>query len=514
MRAAGNSKARAWAAMGSLLAIAMVALGPGPAASAAQAPAITAKSVLPAAGLREDAKILRDAFETLHPGLYRSLTLAKEDAAFRELDAEFARDRTLADAFRAFTALTAKVRCGHTWPSFYNQSQAVARALLEGPRIPFAFRWIDGRMFVTRAWTEASRLPPGTEILALDGTPARKVLMTLMTFARADGSNDARRVSTIEVTGESRYEAFDVYYPLFFPMRPDSIALTLRRPGARTREEVRLALLPYEVRDELAAEERHDAPEGATPIWSREWLDARTMLLHMPTWATYNSRWDWKADLARTFRELAAQPASTLIVDLRGNEGGTDEVGLLLAQHIVRQTVRDERMEKRVRYRRVPERLLPHLDTWDPSFKDWGNAVTEAADGFYRWIQRGPAELVIEPAGEGFAGDVYVLVGAANSSATFTFADVMKRNRLATLVGQPTGGNQRGINGGGMFFLRLPNSGIEVDLPIFGYFPLFPRPDAGVWPDVLVPRTPAGIAAGTDEEMAAVRAEIERKSRK
>ena len=45
-----------------------------------------------------------------------------------------------------------------------------------------------------------------------------------------------------------------------------------------------------------------------------------------------------------------------------------------------------------------------------------------------------------------------VLVNAANSSATFQFAKLVKDNQLGTLVGQPTGGNQRGINGGAFFF--------------------------------------------------------------
>ncbi|MCS3810253.1 hypothetical protein FHY19_003321 [Xanthomonas arboricola] len=62
------------------------------------------------------------------------------------------------------------------------------------------------------------------------------------------------------------------------------------------------------------------------------------------------------------------------------------------------------------------------------------------------------------------SGRVFVLTSADNSSATFEFARQLQRNGLATLVGQPTGGNLRGINGGAFFFLHLPNSHIEVDL--------------------------------------------------
>lgn len=78
------------------------------------------------------------------------------------------------------------------------------------------------------------------------------------------------------------------------------------------------------------------------------------------------------------------------------------------------------------------------------------------------------------------------------------------RSGLATLVGQTTGGNQRGINGDAFFFLRLPHSGIELDLPIIGQFPQEPMPDAGITPDILVVPTLADVASGRDAEMEAV----------
>jgi hypothetical protein len=81
----------------------------------------------------------------------------------------------------------------------------------------------------------------------------------------------------------------------------------------------------------------------------------------------------------------------------------------------------------------------------------------------------------------------------------------VQRERLGTLVGQPTGGNQRGITGGAFFFMRLPRTGFEVDVPLIGQFPLTtkPVPDAGIEPDVFVQPRVEDIAAGRDAELAA-----------
>jgi hypothetical protein len=62
-------------------------------------PALRAESMLRAADLRADVAILRHAYTALHPGLYRYNTPAQIDAAFRTLDLEFQRDRTLAPDF-------------------------------------------------------------------------------------------------------------------------------------------------------------------------------------------------------------------------------------------------------------------------------------------------------------------------------------------------------------------------------------------------------------------------------
>jgi hypothetical protein len=94
---------------------------------------------------------------------------------------------------------------------------------------------------------------------------------------------------------------------------------------------------------------------------------------------------------------------------------------------------------------------------------------------------------------------------------------VIKENKLATLVGQTTGGNQRGINCSAFFFVTLPNSRIEVDMPLVGNFvgvarptgaaiPFQEIPDAGIDPDLAVIPSVDEIARGVDNKLQAARA--------
>ncbi len=94
-----------------------------------------------------------------------------------------------------------------------------------------------------------------------------------------------------------------------------------------------------------------------------------------------------------------------------------------------------------------------------------------------------------------------MLIDASNSSATFQFARLVQEKKLGTLVGEPTGGNLRGINGGAFFFLRLPKSQIEMDLPLIATFPVSPQPDSGLTPDVTIVPILDDIVQGRDPEL-------------
>ena len=110
-----------------------------------------------------------------------------------------------------------------------------------------------------------------------------------------------------------------------------------------------------------------------------------------------------------------------------------------------------------------------------------GEGAADLGNGFYR-LANDDDLRAIKPQGPRFAGRVAVLCGAQNSSATFGFIDLVQRHGVARVYGEPTGGNQRGINGGCFFFLRLPHSGLEADLPLIGTFPHMLKPDAGCSP--------------------------------
>lgn len=455
------------------------------------------------ADLKGDIAILRQAL-ALHPGLYRYATPAQIAARIDLLERDWLAAPGSDGRYLALSRFLATIRCGHSYANFFNQKKAVRADLFDRPtRLPFAFRWIGGRMIVTADQSGTGLVAPGMEVVRINGVPAGAMLARLLPYVRADGHNDAKRVALLSMTGADTIETFDVFQGLVYGPPPGGAhRLAVRKPGGGLSRIELPAIGLDQRRAKMATRPDTDAPQ-----WTWEMRQDGVAVLNMPGWALYNSKWNWPAWLAEQLDSLGAQ-ARGLVIDLRENEGGEDCGNPILARLIDAPLAPPGYVQK-LRFERTRPEIDRYLDTWDDSFRTLGVGGRRLPDGF---IERpgGNADLTIAPAGKPLRLPVAALIGPTNSSATFQFATMARASGRVRLFGELTGGNRRGINGGCFFFVRLPASGIEFDLPLVGYFPTTPQPDAGLDPDVRTASTAADIARGFDRPLASATAWIDR----
>ncbi|UAJ11451.1 S41 family peptidase [Glacieibacterium megasporae] len=474
--------------LGGIACAALTALVPASARASAE--------LLEPATMRGDIAVLTDAYTSLHPGLYRYLTPAQFAQARERLDLIAAKPLSRGDFYLALSAFTASIRCGHSYPNPSNQTPAITALFDAADRLPFAFIWLDGRMIVTRDLGSGHGLAPGTEVVTIDGINSGAMLARMVPYARTDGSNEARKLADLGIPGDGDQPSFDILRTLMFPATGRLARLEVRSDGA-TRT-IDCPLLSAAARDATL-----DPKSTASPYGWRFEPRGAVAVLTMPTWAVFHEKWDWQGFIDTSIDTAIDRKLTGLVIDLRENGGGLDCGAAVLAR-LITAPLKTDNYSRHVRYRAIPERLAPYLKTWDRSFRDWGaSAIGPDANGFYTLDQPGDATDTdtILPAKRRFTGRVAVLIGPKNASATFGFAALIKQHRLATLIGEATGGNLRGINGGAFFFVNLPGSGIEVDLPLIAYWPDRPQPDAGVTPDIVVPRRLADIVSARDPQM-------------
>ena len=467
-----------------------------------------------ASDLQQDAAILKRALFELHPGLFRYSSSEQVKAHITTFEQTLNRPMSFREAYLAFSEFVPELLCGHTLVNPFNQESVIKQLLFDGAdKIPFTFDIVENRMIVTKSVTQHSELRQGTEILSINGVSIPDILERLIQFVSADGSNDGKRLYELQLTGIGQHELFDVYFPALYPPGKDGYRVTGRNDGASIFD-IAVPPISRAQRKEELNQKYGPLPDSYDELWSFEIIDDQTAYLKVGTFVTYKMSMDWKAFLKEAFNTLEENEIPNLVIDIRGNAGGMDEVGKSILEHISRTPVTLPATEYRLAYNKVPDELRPYLSTWDNSIFDLSKRVRNTGNGYFVETNATTGPTVYQPEKNPYQGQVYLLVDAANSSATFFLAKTVKQNKLGTLVGEITGGNLMGTNGGMMFFLRLPNSLVEVDIPLYGYYPMDKQPDRGVIPDVQVDRTVEGIREGTDTILDATLNLIEAAQRK
>lgn len=451
-----------------------------------------------------DIALMREILTTLHPGLYRYASPSAIDTGLRQLENLWSAEPSLQSRYLNLSRFLATIRCGHSYGNFFNQKKTVAAELFgRQTRLPFTFKWLGKQMVVLADQSGTSQLPRGTIVKAINEIPVADILSSLLPFARADGNNDAKRRALLSVGGADSIEYFDVFQGLLFGAQGGTHRLQIRKPNVASDSQVDLPALTLEQRQSFIRKRDY---RGDSPVWDWQMRDDGIAVLTMDGWALYNSKWDWRSWLNDRLDSL--QGAKGLIVDIRENEGGNDCGDVILSRLTAHDIVRPP-VNRLVRYRKIPEQLNPYLDTWDDSFRDWGDQIVPFDDRYFRLTKW--EDPVLPAKGPRIAIPMVVLISAQNSSATFQFAELCRQSGIGTLLGETTGGNQRGINGGAFLFARLPESGIEFDVPLVGYFPIGKFPDAGIAPDIPVSPTTDDIATGYDRQMQAAIAYLRRR---
>ena len=446
--------------------------------------------------VERDLRVLHRTLTALHPGLYRYATPADLDSAFARERRALAAGATRGELLLAVSRITAGIRCGHTFVNPANQPAAVKSEILDrGDRLPLRLALVEGRLLVTASAAQA--IAQGDEVLAIGGRSAREIAAELVPLVRADGGGEAARLA--QLADDAPRGPMDAFLPLLHRPADGAYRLTVRRGAGPPRE----VAVPATTVD---AREARLASLGTVPAagWSFR-IDRDIAIWTLPTFAFWNDGFDWKSEVARRFDELERSRARHLVLDLRGNEGGDSAIGdsLLARLAVVPTRIPGERAEGA--FERVPYALARFLETWDYGFFDRTGKVVATGGRNLLLTERDTADRRIAAAPRPWRGRTFALIGPRNRSASFLLARALKTGGVATLVGQATGGNQRGINGSEIAWVTLPESNLAVDVPLVAWFARGDAPDGGVEPDVPVARRFADLVAGVDPEMREVR---------
>jgi hypothetical protein len=414
----------------------------------------------------EDLKWLRFALEYCHPRLYKYDDKPTVDARFDSLQNLIGNGIFGLDFLSLVTAMNASVHCGH----LYTIPQGkLADEVLGKKVMPFYIKLIDNKIYLLNNCTNNRTISNGSLIRSINGKSSADILAAILPAVAADGYIETRKRRLIERYFFYAFNGFDLYYYLRMD-RSDTFKITYIDHQTQKEHTAILAGISQEERQHTL-QERYKLDElhwFKTPSPAFNFNQDSNYAVLTISRSFYDKKIDPDYDsvLSNGFRLLKERKISNLIIDLRGNEGGSEHQQAELMAYLYSQPFKlyqniyvsrlDYRPLKRVIHaaEKDTSRLL------DKNEDEWMRKITDNL-----WINNYDYYEGLQlrlPQKDVFTGNVYVLINGGSFSSTSALIANIKNTTKAIFIGEESGGAYEGPTGGQTIPIVLPNSNIMV----------------------------------------------------
>jgi hypothetical protein len=446
--------------------------------------------------LQKDFSIFRQLLEEEHPGL-TWYTPADSMQYFFNLGASQLKDSMTEVEFRYLLSyITSKIKCGHTT---VRSSKNFMRTndTLRNRQFPLNIKfWKDTAVVTLNLHRKDQQLSRGSIITAINGRPIQQIIDSLFQFLSTDGYNVTHKYQTLSNRGVfSNMYLSRFGYSSSFRIdiidtlgKAKTVVLPIYRPIRDSA--VRIGEFPQPPRKLTRRERRKLTLQGARSLNIDPELHTAFMNLN-----TFTPDARLPSFLSRSFRKMKQQDIQNLVIDLRGNGGGSVTNSNLLTRYLVQKPFKIAdtlfALKRNSSYGKYQEKR----------FFNWmflQLMTRKRKDGLFHFPLY--EKKFFKPKKKNhFNGQVYILSGGNSFSASTLVMQALRAQENVTIVGEESGGAAYGNNAWLIPDVTLPNTGVRFRLPLFRLvIDKDEQKGYGVQPEVFAPPTREKIMRNVD----------------
>lgn len=451
--------------------------------------------------LKEDFDIGWTTYQKNHPSLYWYSPKDSVDRQFAKVRASLTDSLTEAEFRLRLSYAVAAIRCGHTSVLSSKRYRKYAQKAKE-PSFPLQVKvWGTDSMVVLNNLTgDSLPIKRGTIVTAIDRVPAAAFINQMKQYAYTDGFSDGFKELQISSGFPARFkwlyglkDKYDITYidslgnketislAIFDPAKADS----LRKPKT----------------DSLPAKPASSKKPPKKPTYGKFSVDSSGSFALLEL---NNFSHNKVPQLIRSgFKKTRAAGINALVLDLRSNGGGKINNSTLLTKYVIN---RPFRVADSVWAQNLKLAYPQHTQmAWVYQYFRWAFARKQP-DGL--WHNRQSERKMYKPKKKNhFDGTLYVLTGGATFSASSLFLSKIFKQPNVVVVGEETGGGARGNTAVFIPNVTLPNTGVQLRLPLFRLIAdvTIPENGRGIPPTVEVIPDSWHIANGMDKKIEKVK---------
>ena len=451
--------------------------------------------------LQKDYAIYRQILEEAHPGLYWYQQKDSMDLYF-EYGRRQLNDSLTEPQFRKVLAwVTSRINCGHTSVRASKRYSRFVDTSRVSRLFPLSLKIWDDTAIVTSNLDRQSPLVRGTMVRKIDGVPIERIIDSMFSYISTDGYNTTHKYQTLSNRGYfgSLYTSLYGYSRDYNIEYTDSSGIT-RHTTLKTYRSVhdttnRAALRAIRSVPQPSRRERRMMRKNAVRFLKIDSTNETAML----DLNSFGRGYGLKSFFRKSFRHLRKNKVDHLIIDVRGNGGGSVTNSTSLTRYITdhRFKVADSlyAIAKRKKYSRYIKN-----DFFNRLFMTFFTPRQKDGNYHFRYFEK----THFKPKKKNhFNGKVYVLTGGNSFSATTLFASSLIKQDNVTIVGEETGGGAYGNSAWLIPDVTLPETKVRFRLPLFRLVidKDYPKTGKGVQPEVLSKPSIRAIKEGIDYKM-------------
>ncbi|WP_207504361.1 S41 family peptidase [Telluribacter humicola] len=439
---------------------------------------------IPTEYLKEDLKLFRTALEEAHPGLYTHTSKAKMDSAFNQAAQSITRPFSQQEFYKLLTPIVTMIGCGHVKFMVKNKED-IKFPFHQNTLLPLKLYFTKKGVFAWKNYSGRELMPAGAEIISINKKPIGEIVNQLFDYVTfADGATETGKY--LELTNY-----FSGYYSTFIEETP-SYAVEYKDAAGNIKT-AQLDGAEYDVVNKGIQSDLKHLQENQLAL---KFLENGTALLTLKTFWFESKESSFEKFLEESFKEINKRGVSSLIIDVRNNEGGMDSYGSLLYSYLT-----DKPYDY---YTKVTTNTSKKFSFSEHAYTPWFfgiyRQILSKKDGEYRWKYHSNLKRQ-KPQKDSYKGKVYVLTNGHSFSATSEFASIAHYHKRATFIGEETGGGYTTNNSGFFVIVDLPRTNLVLGIPLWRYHQAVNNPalqHRGVIPDHEVVPTIADLLAGKD----------------